>query len=117
MKKAFLPLLIIATGIGWILSTNNIMPGVNWAWILVIAVAGIMSMCDGLNKLTFVLGPMLLISSVMIVLLQSERLKIEMGFPVLVTSLGLLMLVARLSSLPDAFKDPGNNDPQDPTES
>jgi hypothetical protein len=119
MKKAFVPLLIIATGIGWILTTNKVIPGVNWPIVLLIAVAGILSLCRGLSKLTLVLGPMLLLGSVVMVMLQTKRIQIEMGLPVLVVAFGVLMLVARLSSLPDGLLsgDPEDNDSNDSTES
>ena len=116
MKKAFLPILIIATGIGWLLSSRNVLPGVNWAWVLVMATAGILVLSNGLTKLTVVLGPMLLISSVLIVMLQTERIAIDMFFPVLVISFGVLMLLARCSSLPDAFKEEESSE-EKPTES
>jgi len=116
MKQAFLPILIIATGTGWLLSSKDILPGVNWAWVLVMATAGILVLANGLNKMTIVLGPMLLIGSVLVVMLQTERIAINMFFPVLVISFGLLMLIARFSSLPDAFKE-GSNPEEDSTES
>ena len=116
MKQAFLPILIIATGIGWLLSSKGVLPGVNWAWVLVMATAGALILSNGLNKLTIVLGPMLLISSVLIVMLQTERIAIDMFFPVLVISFGLLMLIARFSSLPDAFKEEEESE-EKPTES
>ena len=104
MKKASLPILIIATGIGWLLSSRNVMPGVDWAWILVMATAGTLVLSNGLTKLTIVLGPILLISSVLVVMLQTKRISIDMFFPVMVISFGILMLIARFSNLPDAFK-------------
>ena len=121
MKKALVPLLIIATGIGWMLTTNDIMPGVNWAFVLVMAVLGILTLLNKLTKLSIVLGPILLIGSVVMVMLQTEKLKIEMGLPVLVIAFGLLMLIARFSSLPDGLKGdepetPEGND-KDSTES
>ena len=113
MKKAIVPLLIIATGIGWMLTTNDIMPGVNWAWVLVMGFAGILSMLGGLTKLTVVLGPMLMIGSVVMVMMQTKRLKIEMGLPVLVVAFGLLMLIARFSSLPDGLKGEDDEEKKD----
>lgn len=113
MKKAFLPIIIIATGTGWLLSSRGIVPGVNWAWVLLMASIGVITLLNGLNKMTIVLGPMLLISSVLFVMFQTERIAIDMLLPVLVISFGILMLIARTSKLPDAFKEEG----KDPTES
>ena len=105
MKKAFLPILIIATGCGWLLSSKNFVPGVDWAWVLLMASLGIIVLMNKLNKMTIVLGPMLLISSVLFVMLQTKNIAIDMLFPVLVISFGTLMLIARTSKLPDAFKE------------
>lgn len=101
------------------LTTNKVMPGVNWAVVLLIAVAGILSLCNGLSKLTLVLGPMLLLGSVVMVMLQTKRIHIEMGLPVLVVAFGVLMLVARLSSLPDGLQasDPEDSNSDNSTES
>ena len=74
------------------------------------ATAGILVLVNGLNKMTVVLGPMLLISSVLVVMLQTERIAINMFFPVLVIAFGLLMLIARFSNLPDAFKEEENSE-------
>ena len=110
MKKAAVPILIIATGIGWMLSSNEVMPGVDWAFVMLLAVAGILSMIHQLSKVSIVLGPMLMVGSVLLVMLQTDKIKIEMGFPILVITFGLLLLIARFSSLPDgmetAEKDP-----------
>ena len=115
MKKAFLPILIIATGLGWLLSSKNVVPGVDWAWVLLMASMGILTLFNGLNKMTIVLGPMLLIGSVLFVMLQTDSIAIDMFFPVIVITFGVLMLIARFSNLPDAFKDEPEADP--PTES
>ncbi|MCM8526212.1 MAG: hypothetical protein NE327_06820 [Lentisphaeraceae bacterium] len=105
MNKAFLPILIIATGCGWLLSSKNVVPGVDWAWVLLMASTGIIVLLNKINKMTIVLGPMLLIGSVMFVMLQTQTIAIDMLFPVLVISFGVLMLIARTSKLPDAFKE------------
>ncbi len=34
------PILIIAIGIGWLLTTHNLLPGVDWIWILNLGVLG-----------------------------------------------------------------------------
>ena len=126
MKKAAVPILIIATGIGWMLSSNNVLPGVNWAFVLLMAVAGILAMINQLTKVSIVLGPMLMIGSVVLVMLQTEKIKIEMGLPIMVITFGILMLIARFSSLPDGMmtasddeksKEDGENTAEKPTDS
>lgn len=110
MKKAFLPIIIIVTGIGWLLSSKNVMPGVDWAWVLCMASIGILVLTNGLTKFTIVVGPMLLISSVLVVMLQTKRISVDLFFPVLVISFGVLMLISRVSSLPDSFRDDEDKD-------
>ncbi|MCH2204812.1 MAG: hypothetical protein MK132_02935 [Lentisphaerales bacterium] len=95
MSKATLPLLIIATGIGWLLSTNNVMPGVDWAWVLVFATVGILALVTKISRFSVVFGPMMLLSSVLMVLMQSKRIAVDQALPVLVIALGVFMLVAR----------------------
>lgn len=95
MSKATLPLLIIATGIGWLLSTNNIMPGVDWAWVLVFATVGILSLATKISKFSVIFGPMMLLASILMVLLQSQRISVNSAIPVLAIALGVFMLISR----------------------
>jgi hypothetical protein len=49
--------LVIALGIGWLLNTLGVIPGVDWLWTGGLGVAGILIMAaDGINKFTFVVG-------------------------------------------------------------
>lgn len=95
MNKATVPLIIIATGIGWLLSTNGVMPGVDWAWVLVLATFGILSLVTKITRFSVVFGPMMLLSSILMVLMQSKRIAVDQALPVLVIALGVLMLIAR----------------------
>ena len=95
MSKATVPLLIIATGIGWLLSSNNVMPGVDWAWVLVFATVGILSLLTNISRFSVVFGPMMLLSSVLMVLMQSKKITVELAMPILVIALGIFMLISR----------------------
>ena len=106
MNKATVPLIIIATGCGWLLSSNGVMPGVDWAWVLVIGTAGILSLITGLNKFSIVFGPMMLLASVLMVLMQSKRIQVDLALPVLVIALGILMLVSRFSKVGNSSGEP-----------
>jgi hypothetical protein len=96
-------MLVIALGVAWLLNTLNIIASVDWVWTLGLAVAGILIIALGeRSKLTFVIGPFLVISSIFSVLRQTGRIRVNIEFPILFIVLGLLMLIAHLiyGSLP-----------------
>jgi hypothetical protein len=92
--------LVIALGIGWLLNTLGVIPGVDWLWTGGLGVAGILVMAaNGINKFTFVIGSFLLVSSVFSVLRQTGRLHANIEMPVLFIILGVLLLVSLLLPL------------------
>lgn len=96
-------LLVIAVGGAWLLNTMNIIPGVNWVWTVGLAASGILLvMLTGLNKLSVVVGPFLLVASILSLLRQQGTLHIDREVPYLVIALGVLMLFSTMSSLPRA---------------
>jgi hypothetical protein len=95
------PILLITVGSGWLLTTVGVAPGVNWIWTLGLAVVGLMVfVVGGFDKLTFVVGPFLIIASVLSVLRQTGRLHIDLEVPILVIIAGLLALLARARAIP-----------------
>jgi hypothetical protein len=95
------PLLIITVGTGWLLTTHNVIPGVNWIWVLGLAVVGVLILVvGGLDKVTAVVGPFLIIATVFSLLRQTERIGIDTEVPSLVIVAGVLMLAARFLPLP-----------------
>lgn len=111
MNKVAVPLLIMATGVGWLLSSNDVMQGVDWAWVLFLGVGGIVCLCGGLTKISIVIGPLLLLSSVLVVMMQTKRIDVETILPVMVITLGALLLISRISKLPDGIsKPPGDGE-------
>jgi hypothetical protein len=100
-KKLVVPLLTILVGVTWLLNVLGIMPGVDWMWTVGLAAAGMFTLIlGGLNKLTVVTGPFLLVGSVCSLLRQTGRLAVDREIPILVIVLGVLMLVSQLSNLP-----------------
>ncbi|QDU00248.1 hypothetical protein [Gimesia aquarii] len=100
-KTLILPLLIISIGIGWLLTTLGIVPGINWIWTLGLAVVGLLSFAvSGIDKSTVVIGPFFLISSCLSVLRQTGRITLDVEVPILVIVVGCLLLVARNKSIP-----------------
>jgi hypothetical protein len=99
-KKLVVPILIVVVGVTWLLNVLEIMPGVDWIWTVGLAAAGILTIAvGGLNKLTIVTGPLLVVASVCSLLRQTNRLQLNREIPVLVIVLGILMLVSQLSRL------------------
>jgi hypothetical protein len=101
-KKTFIaPVLIIAVGIAWLLNVTEFLDTVDWSWPVLLAAGAILAVvCGGIDKLTFVLAPFLLISSLFAVLRQVGRLTVNFEIPCLFIILGILWLIAELLNLP-----------------
>ncbi len=92
------PLLIIAVGVGWLLSTHEVIPGVNWIWVLGLGVGGILTLwLGGIDKITIVVGPFLIVSTFFSIARQTGRLSADTEIPCLVILAGVLALIARCS--------------------
>lgn len=93
--------LTIALGAAWLLNTLNVIPGVDWIWTSLLGVTGVLAIVlGGVNKMTFVVGPFLLIASVFSILRQTGRFETNTEVPLLVIVLGVLMLGATLLPIP-----------------
>ena len=89
--------LVIALGTAWLLNTLHVIESVDWIWTLGLAVAGILVIALGeRSKLTFVIGPFLVISSIFSVLRQTGRLRVDLELPILFIVLGVLLLLAQI---------------------
>ncbi len=100
-KKLVVPILTVIVGVTWLLNVLEIMPGVDWMWTVGLATVGILTVAvGGLNKLTIVTGPFLMVASVCSLLRQTNRLVVDREIPILVIVLGILMLISQLSRLP-----------------
>lgn len=100
-KKLVVPILTVIVGVTWLLNVLKIMPGVDWMWTIGLATVGLLTIAvGGLNKLTIVTGPFLLVASVCSLLRQTNRLALDREIPILVIVLGVLMLISQISKLP-----------------
>ena len=99
-KSLMIPLLLVAVGTGWLLTTLGVVPGVDWCWTLGLAVVGVLAFIAGFDKLTFVVGTFFIIASCLSLLRQTGRLELDVEVPILVIAAGLLMLMARHSGIP-----------------
>jgi hypothetical protein len=101
MKTLVVPILLITFGTGWLLTTLGIAPRIDWVWTLGIAIVGILTFAlGGVDKVTVVVGPFFLLSSFLSILRQTERIRIDVEIPILIIATGILLLVARLPSVP-----------------
>jgi len=100
--KLVIPILIIVVGIGWLLTALGVGPGINWLWTLGLGVVGILIfvVSKGIDKVSVVLGAFFLLASLLSVLRQTGQLSVDIEVPVLVISIGILLLVAQLPAIP-----------------
>src|SRR5438094_7949418 len=64
--------LVIALGVAWLLNTLNVIPSIDWIWTSGLGIAGILVlMMSGIDRVSVVVGPFLLVTSVLSVLRQT----------------------------------------------
>ncbi len=91
-----LALLIITVGVGWLLSALGIGEGINWVWTLGLGMVGIGTFAiGGVDKASVVFGPLFLAASVLSILRQAGKLRLDTEIPLLVILIGVLLLVAQ----------------------
>lgn len=95
-KTLLLPVLLIAVGVGWLLTSLGFAPGIDWIWTLGLAAVGILTLAiGGIDKFTVVVGPFFILASFLSLLRQTERLPLNVEVPILVIAAGVLLLIAR----------------------
>ena len=100
-QSLLLPVLLLAVGIGWLLTSLGVMPGIDWLWTSILAAIGVLSfVLSGFDKVTVVIGPFFVATSLLSILRQSGRLSLNIELPVLVILLGILFMVARMPLIP-----------------
>src|SRR5262249_24490709 len=73
-----IPILIIIVGVGWLLTAQGFGPGINWVWTLGLAAIGILTfLLSGFDKVSVVVGPFFLVSSLLSVLRQTGGLDLS----------------------------------------
>lgn len=100
-REYVVPVLVIVTGSGWLLNAQGVVPRVDWVWTCGLCATGLLTLAaGGLDRLTAVAGPLLVVSSICSFLRQTGNLPVATELPLLVTALGLFMLLARVFGLP-----------------
>ena len=103
MKDAALPLILIALGAAWLLNSLHWLPEVHWLWILGLAGTGLgILLLDGITKSSMVAGPVLILAGVLSFFRQYHALGWRFIIPIMLISIGVFMLVARLPSIPES---------------
>jgi hypothetical protein len=101
MAPVVIPILIIVVGLGWLLTAQGFDPGINWVWTLGLGVIGVLTfVVSGFDKFSVVLGSFFLLASLLSVLRQTGSLRLDIEVPILVISIGGLLLVAQLPAIP-----------------
>jgi hypothetical protein len=91
----------ITFGVTLLLNNLHILPGVDWVWTGSLGVCGLLVLvAGGLNKLTCVVGPTLIVGSLLSVLRQTGRMSSDIEMPLLFIVFGVLLLIAHLLPLP-----------------
>jgi hypothetical protein len=94
------PILITTIGVGWLLTVHGVLPGVQWAWVLSLAMLGVLVLFWGIDKVSAVVGPSLIAGSFLSILRQSGWISIDTEIPLLTIVLGSFWTLAYLLPLP-----------------
>jgi len=94
-------LLLIAVGVGWLLTALAIAPEIDWVWTVGLAAVGLLSfVVGGLDKVTAVVGPFFLSASGLSLARQTGHLTAEVEAPILAIVAGALLVVAHWRVIP-----------------
>jgi hypothetical protein len=99
--KFVLPVYVIVLGLSLYLNSLDVVPGVNWVWPASMATVGLLTfLVWGVNKLSVVVGPFLVIASICSFLSQVKLLQRSSEISLLVMALGVLLLIVQVLKLP-----------------
>ncbi|HEX4073486.1 MAG TPA: hypothetical protein VHX68_20055 [Planctomycetaceae bacterium] len=93
------PLLITTIGTGWLLTVHHVLPGVEWAWVLLLAMLGALVLFLSVDKVSIVVGPSLMIGSGLSILRQTGWISVDTEIPLLTIVVGSLWTAAHLLPL------------------
>ena len=109
------PILLIALGTGWLLTTLKVVPGVDWIWILMLAVVGLLPiLLGGLDRFSVPIAAFMAVCTGASLLRQTGRMAVNTEVPVLVIAAGVILLASRLLPLPPPrwLQEPGRSPPK-----
>mgnify|MGYP007069069074 FL=1 len=86
-------ILIITFGVGLYLNNHDVIPGVDWFWVLGLSVVGLLILTmGGIDKFSIVAGPYLICLAGFIFMKQTGRISTETLIPALIILFGVLIL-------------------------
>jgi hypothetical protein len=94
------PIFITTVGAGWLLTAQGVIPGVQWAWVLVLAVLGAFVLFVGVDKVSVAVGPSLMAAAALSILRQTGWIAINTEVPLLTMIVGSLWTAAYLLPVP-----------------
>jgi hypothetical protein len=102
MPQLTAPLILIAVGIGWLLHSQKIIPGVNWIWILLLGTVGACILMVGkMSRTSLITGPFLIAWAGITFAKQIDALPENIEGPALVIIFGVLLAATRLIKGPE----------------
>lgn len=102
MPQLIAPLILIAVGIGWLLHSQDVIPGVNWIWVLLLGTVGLSILLVGQKSRTsLIAGPFLMCWAGLTFARQTEVLPASIEGPALVIVFGVLLAATRLFKGPE----------------
>lgn len=102
MRDAALPITLIVVGVVWLIWYQGWLPDKDWAIAIGFCAAGIGVLAiDGITKNSVVMGPFLVAIGIAWIVHDRYRTSFGIIVPAMLVILGLLMLVARSSAIPE----------------
>jgi hypothetical protein len=99
--KFVAPISLVLLGVAWLLDTWDVAAGVNWILTVGLVTAGVsVLVVGGIDKLTVVVGPLLIAVSVCRLLVRVGSLGERTEWPTYVIILGCLLLLVQVSRIP-----------------
>ena len=103
MKNASLPIALIAVGIAWLLWHFRLFPDIDWLIAAALMAAGVaILLIDRFTRTSIVTGPFLIATGIAWMLHDRWHVTWFVLLPSLLVLLGVLMLIARMSNLPES---------------
>lgn len=102
MKNSTFPIVLIAVGSLLLLRSLDLIPSARWIWVVGLMVAGVLVLVtDGITKSSVVVGPLLILAGVLQFFRMQTGLAYNIIIPLMLIALGLLLLLARSSAIPE----------------
>lgn len=103
MNSAATPIFLVVLGAVWLLDSLDWLPAAQWIWIFGLMLAGVLILVlDRVTKSSIVAGPLLMLASVFSYFRYYHELGWRFIIPAMLLAAGVLMLIARLPSIPES---------------